>query len=189
MKNVIQLRVKLVLTAALMMLITWIPKTAFAEPPVPTVNFSFDVSKQGSAVNQEIKIREYRSYYFAIQFDSFSDPDYYRVMALLGDGGRRPNGTPSNPGFLIPIHLKITKQGKASESIYDNTVETEGIYSIGHDKKTVGKFKRVIIIIDLKPGIYQVEANTIRDSSNFAGTPSQLLIEPHSQLKFIPNIK
>ena len=172
-------------TATFFMAPLWIPKATFAEsPPVPRVKFPFDVSKRDSTVNQEIRIREYRSYYVAIQFDYFGVSDQKRVMALVGDGGVRPDGGYANPGVIVPVHIKIIRleTGKDSETVYDDIIETQGIYSIGS-----GDFTRDIIIIDLKPGIYRVEANTIKDSPEFKGTPSHLLIEHHFQLKFIPH--
>lgn len=173
------------LFAAFLMLFPWIPKASFAESlPVPRVKFPFDVSKRDSTVNHEIKIREYRSYYFAIQFDYFGAADMNRVRSLVGNGGVRPDGGYANPGIIVPIHIKLIRleSGKDTEAVYDGTVETQGTYAFGS-----GNFTRDIIIVDLKPGIYRVEASTIKDSPEFTGTPSHLLIEHHFQLKFIPH--
>lgn len=105
-------------------------------------------------------------------------------MALVGDGGRTPDWRYVHPGVIVPIHVQIIRleTGKDPETVYDRTVETKGVYAYRS-----GALLREIMIIDLKPGIYRVEANTNKDSPEFTGTPSYLLIEPHSQLKFIPN--
>ena len=178
------------LIAAFLMLFTWLPKASFAEsPPVPVVKFPFDVSRQDSTVNQEFRIRDYRSYYFAILFDYFGSADKHRVFALVGEGGRLPYGRYDIPGVIVPVHIKIIglETRENPETVYDGVVETEGIYANSFERKqTDGHYKREIIVINLKPGIYRVEASTTKDSPEFAGTPSHLLIEYHSKLKFIP---
>ena len=173
-----------------MMLILWmiacaaIPSTS---PPTPVVKFPFDVSKRDSKVNQEFRIVEYRSYYFAIRFDYFGPADEKRVFALVGNGSRR------YPGVTIPIHVKIHKLDTGNlppELIYENTISTKDRYAHGFERKqTDGNYLRQIIVIDLKTGIYRVEANTIEDRPEFSGTPSYLQIEGHSELRFIPNSK
>jgi hypothetical protein len=56
--------------------------------PTPVVKWPFDVSKRDSKVNQEFRIRDYRSYYFALRFDYVTKgpddlADDYRVLALV----------------------------------------------------------------------------------------------------------
>ncbi len=156
-------------------------------PPTPVVKWPFDVSKRDSKVNQEFRIREYRSYYFALRFDHLGPPDAQRVLAVVGDGSRK------YPGIAIPIHIKILKLldtgNPPPELIYEGTISTSNSYAgvgtwwppSGH-----GAFLREIIAIDLKPGIYRVEVNTIEDRPEFSGTPSYLQIEWHSNIKFLP---
>jgi hypothetical protein len=155
-------------------------------PPKPPVDFPFDVSRRDSTVNKEISIREYRSYYFALQFDCLDRADYDRVMALVGDGGRYPDGRYGHPDVIVPIHIKLIRleTGKNPETVYDGTVETQAIYA-----GISGALLREIIVIDLKPGIYRVEASTIKDSPAFTGTSSHLFIQYHPNLKFMPNRK
>ena len=147
-------------------------------PPTPVVKWSFDVSKRDSKVNQEFRIVEYRSYHFALRFDYSDITNRKRVFALVGDGTRE------DPGIDIPIHLKISKLDTGSlppELIYENTILTKHYYG-----QAYGYFEREIIAINLKPGMYRVEANAMEDRPEFLGTQTYLQIEPHSQIKFLP---
>jgi len=157
------------LIAAFLMLFPCI--TACASLPTPDTKlppytkWPFDVSKRDSKVNQEFKIREHRSYYFAIRFDYVGFDDELRVCALV-------------EGITIPIHVKITKLATGNapqELIYENTVTTSGYCIHGGEY-----YLREIIFIDLKPGIYRVEANAIEDRPEFSGTPTYLQIEGRS---------
>ncbi len=161
-----------------------------ASPPKPVVKWLFDVSKRGSSVNQEFRIVEFRSYYFALRFDYIGPQDALRVRKLVGDGSEK------YPGIDIPIRIKIYRantENKASELIYENTIMTKHKYVSGGDwpwHKGHGNHNRKIITIDLKPGIYRVEADTIEDRPEFTGTPSYLQIEWRSNVKYLPdNIK
>lgn len=148
-------------------------------PPTPRVWFPFDVSKQGSKVDQVFKIKSHRHYDFAIQFAYFSYGDMLRLLKLLGEGGFTPTGGCADPGIIVPIHLRIMRleDGKEHETVYEGTVETMAIYAKGFEQERgAGFFSRRIIEIKLKPGIYQVEASTIKDSPEFTGTPSYFLI-------------
>jgi hypothetical protein len=155
--------------------------------PTPVVKWPLDVSKKNSMVNQQFKIIEYRSYYFALRFGYITKgsqdriiADGLRVLALID----HDISTMKRTGINIPIHLKISKLDNVSlppQLIYEDTILTHGKYAT-----TFGYHLREIIAIDLKPGIYRVEANTIEDRLEFLGTPTYLQIEPHSQIKFLP---
>jgi len=181
------------LIVAFFMLICWNPKTIFAKsPPVPAVQFPFDVSRSDTTLNQEFQIRDARSYVFAIKFDYVGPVDKKRVRTMVGGGGRYPDGRYGEPGVIVPIHITICKlnPGQAPESVYDGLFETQGCYANGFERnQNNGHLDREIVTIDLQPGIYRVEANTIKDSQEFSGTPSQLLIEFHPNIKFLPKSK
>ena len=178
------------LILAFLILFPWVTacsaSSSTLSPPTPAVKWPFDVSKRDSKINQEFRIREYRSYYFALRFDYVTKgthdriaADADRVRALVGNGSRE------DTGIKIPVHLKICKLDTGSpqpELIYENTILTHGKYASGF-----GEHLREIIEIDLKPGIYRVEANTIEDKPEFFGTPSYMQIEPHPGIKFFPN--
>jgi hypothetical protein len=177
------------LIAVFLLLSPWVTACAAlstASPPTPVVKFPFDVSKRDSTVYQEFRIREYRSYYFALRFDYFGLADEHRVLEqLVGDGSRK------YPGIDIPIRIKIFKldnENLPPALIYDNTISTKHYYVHGFERKqTDGNYCREIIAIDLKPGIYKVEVNTIEDRPEFSGTPSYLRIGWHPDIKFLPN--
>ncbi|MCX5864587.1 MAG: DUF5625 family protein [Deltaproteobacteria bacterium] len=181
------MKLKMVIMAFFMLLF-WNPKTIFAQsPPVPAVHFPFDVSRSDTTLNQEFQIRDARSYVFAIKFNYFGHADLYRVLALVGDGSAQ------YLGLRIPIHLKILKLDAGSlppELIYEDTMSTKEHYAHGFERdQKNGSYDREIVTIDLQPGIYRVVANTIKDSQEFSGTPSQLLIEFHPNIKFLPKSK
>lgn len=173
------------LITVFLLLITMTAGAAFwqTSPPKPRVIFPFDVSRRDSTVNQEFRIDEYRSYYFSLRFNYFGHPEECRLLELVGDE--------SYPGIDIPIHLKIyklTNEKKTAELISENTIVTAKHYAHGFERKqTDGNYRREIIAINLKPGLYRVEANTIEDRPEFSGTPSYLQIEGHSQIRFLPN--
>ena len=157
----------------------------------PPVTSPFDVSQQDSKVIQEFRVVEYRSYCLQLQFDWKNKDDHDRIRLLVGDGGLiSKRGVPpvdwdyAEPGIIIPVHIKIIRLniGKTPETIYESTVDTKAMEAAG-----AGHFVRKVITIDLKPGMYRVEANTIKDSPEFKGTMSHLLIDTHWQLKFLPD--
>ena len=176
--------------AGIMVFCSWILQSSCATAP-HVYKFPFDVSKRDSRVNEEINISENRSYYFALQFNYFGSADSHRVRELVGQGTPYPNERSNNPGVIIPIHIKISRSnpGQPSESIYDSLIETQGTYAHGFDMKNQanGDYEREIIAVNLLPGIYLVEANTIKDSPEFSGTPTYLLMEWHPKIKFLPN--
>ncbi|MBN1365804.1 MAG: hypothetical protein JW976_13425 [Syntrophaceae bacterium] len=154
--------------------------------PKYTYNFPFDVSKRHSKVSQEFKIEEYRSYYFAIRLDFFSREDKDRVFELIGDE--------TLPGVYIPVYIKIYKlnvENLPPKLIYESSILTGGYYAHDYDcnrDRTVDEcYFRKITIINLKPGLYRVEANTIKNCSEFAGRPSYLYIQSHPKQKFLLN--
>lgn len=172
--------------ASLLVLLPGIPQSALADaltiPPVRS--FPFDVSRGDSTLDVEIQIREYRNYYFALQFDYAGRDDEYRVEKLVGGGSTYTDGKYEKPGIVAPIRLEIVRiDGDSSEGskvIYKDTVESQGHYVHGFTEiKFNGHYRRMLISIALKPGLYRVHVNTIRDSPEFVGTPTHLKIEWH----------
>lgn len=177
-----------ILIAALFLLVPLMTACAglqSASPPKPVVKWPFDVSKRDSKISQEFSIDEYRSYYIALRFNYFGREDEYRVFELVG------NGSSKYPGIDIPIYIKvcmISDENLTQKPIYENTISTEKRYAHGYERnQTDGNYCREIIAINLKPGIYRIEANTIEDKPEFSGIPSYLQIEWHSKIRFLPN--
>lgn len=76
------------ISASLFLLLACVPQSACADsltiPPVRS--FPLDVSRGDNTLDVEIQIREYRNYYFALQFDYAGRDDEYRVEKLVGGG-------------------------------------------------------------------------------------------------------
>lgn len=163
------------ITACAVLKTTLSPKYAY--------KFPFDVSKRDSKVSQEFKIEEYRSYYFAVRLD-FCREDKNHVLELIGNE--------LLPGTYIPVHIKIYKlntENLPPKLIYESSILTGGYYAHDYDcdrGRTVDEcYFRKITTINLKPGVYRVEANTIKNTSEFAGRPSYLYIQCHPKQKFL----
>jgi uncharacterized protein DUF5625 len=160
-------------------LLTLLPWTVLAEVShiPPPFSFPFDVSRRDSTVDKEFRVLEHRNYYFALRFDYADKDDLWRVLKLVG----KSNAT----GIIVPVRLKLfrVEAGSNSEQIYDGTVETQSHYVHGFGKNDDGNYKRMIASIDLKPGLYRVHLNTIKDSPEFVGTPSHVIIEYHPNVR------
>lgn len=173
----------------LWMLLSCMPRTAQAvSPPFPVVSFPFDVSKRGSVVNELFRIRDYRSYYMAIRFDFVvtNDEELWRGVALIGDGSIQHSGTPKPEGVVIPIKIRLSRvdeeKGTRDELIYEKMINTENRYA----GKPGSRF-REIFAVDLKPGLYRVEAETLQEHPEFSYMTTYLHIEPHSKIKILPD--
>lgn len=86
------------------------------------------------------------------------------------------DGKYEKPGIVAPICLKIVRidgdSSRGSEVIYEDTVESQGHYAHGFTEiKFNGHYRRMLVGIALKPGLYRVHMNAIRDSTEFVGTP------------------
>ena len=146
-------------------------------PPKPYTHWPFDLTKRNSTINQEFRIVEYRSYIFAITISclnqaAFNQADCDHVFSIT-------NGAEM---IAIPIHIKITKYATGDAPpvlVYESTITTNGAQS-----GTGRSWNREIVVIDLKPGIYRVEATTIEDRPEFANTKMFLLITDHPTVKF-----
>ena len=155
-------------------------------PPFPVVSFPFDVSKRGSVVNELFRIRDYRSYYMAIRFDYVvtNEEDVRKGIALVGDGSIQISGVPKPEGIVIPVKIRLSRVAGdtgAVELIYEKIIDTENRYS-GSKKSDF----REIFAVDLKPGLYRVEAETLQEHPEFSYMTTYLHIEPHSKIKFLP---
>ena len=171
--------------AACLIFISWFAINGCAGPLV--VSFPFDVSKRGSIVNEEFRVRDYRSYYFAIRFDYVvtNEAEVQRDMALIGDGGRQIRGIPKPRGIVIPVKIKLTRvatDNSPQELIYENIIDTDNRYA----GKRESRFRK-ITTVDLKPGVYRVVAETLKDRPEFSFMTTYLHIGPHPGIKFLPN--
>jgi hypothetical protein len=142
-------------------------------PPTPIYRFLFDASRRDSRINEEVRIPEFRTYTFGLEFDYTNELDLYRVASLVGDG---PGG---RPGVPIPIHLQILQSdGITTHIVSDSDIDTAHRYRQGFSqKKYAGSFSRAVITINLKPGVYRIEANTLKATSDFSSTVSYFIVD------------
>lgn len=187
------MKFKKVLIAILLVLIPSVTAYAAFWPlnmRTQIVKWTFDVSKKETKASHLFKIRWEQPYTFALQFDYTNENERDRLRAIV-------EGLDS---VAVPVHIKISRQiegatinppevknkkkGKGKkrkiaekdvplELIYEETIITAGAYAWG---QTSGYCLRKITEINLKPGIYRVEVNTIEDRPEFAGKPSFLRI-------------
>ncbi|GAB6124333.1 DUF5625 family protein [Humidesulfovibrio idahonensis] len=153
------------------------------------VYFPFDASKPDAVIKQEFKVTEYRSYIFALKFNYIDSDDLTRLYTLVGGGGIRPDGTYSNPGIKIPVHIKIHKieNGQDIGSVSDNIIETQGMYANSFGKaKGTGSLLREIVRINLQPGTYLLEANSMKEIHEFDETQVFIKFEWHPNIRFLP---
>jgi hypothetical protein len=182
-KTVLTIRSRLLLLAAFLALSALFPATVCPDTlPVPVVKFPFDVSRQNSALSQDFRIVEHRTYEFSIRFEYTSRAVEDRLLEVL-------TGRPSHKrGIPIPLHVRLLVLNPASktyELIDENTVLTQDY--ITHELGVPGAFTRQIIAVDLKPGTYRIQVNTLQDSREFQDMPSYLQIGYDARLKFFPN--
>ena len=85
---------------------------------------------------------------------------------------------PQNLKALIPILISITKIELNGDRIiiFDESIDTLGTF-VGGD----GRFDRKITVEELRPGTYELHAETIRDSPLFFDIPINLGITYHSK--------
>lgn len=85
--------------------------------------------------------------------------------------------------MIVPVHLKVLRvvAGANPEPIFDGTVETQSHPVHGFSEKRFhGNYRRMIAVIALEPGLYRLQVHTIKEGLEFAGTPSHVNIEWHS---------
>jgi len=142
--------------------------------PTPVTKFPFDVSRKDSVVNELFQISKPRYYIFSLQYNYSGREQQDHIRELIGGGGRYPDGRYGEPGVIIPIHIIISKidlEKNTSIILVDQIIDTQGKYVHGFEKKDGdGFYEREIIITDLEPGVYRVEANTIKDLKELSGT-------------------
>jgi hypothetical protein len=164
----------------------WSAQTeAGASPKVPPQKFPFDASRAGLVLDEEFQVLEHRNYYFDLSFDYSGSDDLYRVAKLAGTGAKLRDGSYDTPGVTIPVHLKITATGDGSHSeiLFDKTIDSQGIAAHGFGaKKFHGYFERRVATVELRPGRYRFQATTVRDVTEFSGTPIHFAITFHSKV-------
>jgi hypothetical protein len=143
-------------------------------PPKPPIEIPFEVHKAGAKVETEIRVVEHREYIFDLEFKfkENDSEDRARVKKLVGDDYQLKNG---DPGIHIPLRFKITSINAAGETpIFEKEIldpQDLRLKSWGGNN-----FDKLIAYFVLKPGLYRVSLESLKDIPELIGTPVFLRI-------------
>jgi hypothetical protein len=152
---------------------------------LPQTLTKFDASRAGTKVEISGKANQHRVYIFYLYLYYRDPEDRRRLVKLVGDGSRYPDGRYGNPGLVIPVHIKITDS--TGIVIKDVTRDTQGIDVHGFIDRDSGYYSRYIYSIELKPGIYRMEIGTVKDMPQFSGRSCAIHIGWHPNTGPISN--
>lgn len=165
------LKAKLLLLAMLILLPWFSVCAKDVQPPKPPLTLPFAVQKAGNKVEMDLRIVEYRPYYFSLRFN-FKEgdrADRARVKKLVGDDYQDKYG---DPGVPTSLRLEISVIEPAGERvIVDKELSDLRLRSWGGDN-----FDKHIDMIKLKPGIYRVRVENLQDAPELTGTQTALRI-------------
>jgi|SRR5271155_6161517 len=101
-----------------------------------------------------------------------------RMLSLIGDGSRYPDGRRGKPGVDIPITLGIYRVDRDSspKPIFEETITTQGYDSQQLSWDNRGSFSRTITRLPLEPGLYRFHAQTSRNCPELVGKSSLFVI-------------
>ncbi|WP_339366756.1 MULTISPECIES: DUF5625 family protein [unclassified Photorhabdus] len=134
-----------------------------------------DITKLGQSVKIDFEIINERDYQFALLFATGDDHDEMeRRFKLFGDLG--------NDGIIIPVSLRLVKDGQVLFDGEINTLGTGWEHAIHYKKKKINTAGRNIEIFKLPPGSYSAVITTLEDAPAFHG------IESFVQLTYFPSI-
>jgi hypothetical protein len=148
-------------------------------PPMPPIELPFEVQKAGAKVETLMRTKEGRiGYNFDLEFKfKKNDPeDRARVNKLTGDASyKKYDGRVTQPG--IPIHLRLKIY--IIEAAGERPILDKEIHDPQELRLTSGGddyFCKLIADVNLKPGIYRVSLESLKDVPELIGTPVFLSI-------------
>jgi hypothetical protein len=164
---------KLTLTCfvAILAFFPWLPACADdARTPKPPFFVPFEAQKAGNTFTTELRVVEHRNYIFSLALgtkEGGSMEDTIRIHKLAGEFGRDKNGKLVWPGISIPLKLKVSIVESSGERIiYDKEIhETE---MIGTSERG---FAKLIDYIELKPGLYRIDIQSLKDIPELTESP------------------
>ena len=129
----------------------------------PPIVIPFALAKAGNKVETELTIVEHNIYSFVLQFffRGNDKDDRGRVRKLTGGSELDTSGNPLEPGIPTPVRLKIY-------AVKPKTTQATLIYS--EDREPVmtesadDHFKKALGDIELKPGQYRVQVESLKDA-------------------------
>lgn len=137
-----------------------------ASPMKPPLQVPFSAEKNGSKVEVDLVVSEYRFYEFRLQFPYKKDdePDFLRVRKLTGGSEKNREGKFVDPGVPLRIRLEIVGRDSSNGTFHYESVNEPTLASYGS-----GYVKKIIDSVKLKPGHYVVRAESLLDASEFNG--------------------
>jgi Domain of unknown function (DUF5625) len=149
----------------------WLPVSADdARPPSPPFFVSFEAQKAGSTFATELRVVEHRSYIFSLPLVAKKGEtiaEARQINELAGSDARYKDGTPVSYGIPIPLKLKVSViESSGDRTIYDREI---------HEMKKIGAarfgFEKLIDYIELKPGLYRINIQSLKDIPELVESP------------------
>ncbi|HSM98509.1 MAG TPA: DUF5625 family protein [Gallionella sp.] len=156
---------------AMLTLFPWLTACADdARPPKPPLFVLFEAQKAGSMFTTKLKVVEHRRYMFTLMLGAKKGEtieEARRINELAGSDARYKDGTPVSYGIPIPLKLKVSVIEPSGERIiYDKDV---------HEMEKIGAtmfgFEKLIDYIELKPGLYRIDIQSLNDIPELAESP------------------
>jgi len=148
---------------------------------LPDTIAPFDISRSDSTIRVDIKVAEHRPYEFYLNVYYKGRVEQSRVIELVGNGSRYPDGRYGRPGLTVPIHLKIVDS--SGSTIVDDVRNVEGVDIHGFNGDHDGYYSRYMYGVELRPGIYHVEINSVKEMPEFSGISCGVHIGWHPNTK------
>ncbi|WP_139815868.1 DUF5625 family protein [Serratia proteamaculans] len=125
-----------------------------------------DISQAGQSVKINFDVYKEERYQFALMFDKkLEDHDEMdRRLELYGNI--------DNKGIVIPVSLRLLKDGKVFYKKEINTKGSSGSSYVHIEERLVYSVERVIRMLELPPGQYSVVISTLGDTPEFIGIDS-----------------
>jgi len=153
------------------------PSMAGPAQNLPANIAPFDISRSDSTIRIDLNVTEHRVYQLLLNVYYKNRVDEERVMKLVGDGSRYPDGRYGRPGLIVPIHIRTgTITGLV---IIDDVHNVEGVDVHKFNSDHSGYYSRYIYGVELRPGLYHVEIDTLKVVPEFSGIPCAVHIGWH----------
>ncbi|WP_456024367.1 DUF5625 family protein [Pseudomonas protegens] len=134
---------------------------AACSAPVSIVK-PLDISRANQSVTAQFVVTTSGDYRFALLFAKENDlAGIYRQIEIWGDT--------DHEGVLIPIHLRVLKDGQV---FFDEELVTAGVQwgqGIEYEGRYVNAAVRLIKLLKLASGSYTVEVSALDDREAFRG--------------------
>jgi len=145
------------------------------QSPKPPFFVLFEAQKAGSVLTTELRVVEHRRYMFTLELGvnkgtttEETMENGRRLMDLAGGNARDINGKPLSYGISIPLRLKVSVIKSSGERIiYGKEIYKEEMIGGGSGRG----FTKLIDYIELKPGLYKIDIQSMKDIPELAENP------------------